>query len=88
MQCITKWESGYRRWGIVAHTVAVLSLVVLTATGIQLEGIGGWVACPPHTVVLEGGEAEGTQAAGCCVWKHLADKALAAPELGATGHTQ
>jgi transposase-like protein len=59
MQCITKWESDYRGWGVVAHTVAVLSLVILTATGIQLEGIGGWVACPPHTVVLEGGGQKG-----------------------------
>ena len=52
MQCITKWESCYRRWGAVAHTVAVLSLVMLTVTGIQLESIGGWIACPPQLVWL------------------------------------
>jgi transposase-like protein len=59
MQCITKWESGYRRWGVVAHTVAVLGLVVLTATGIHLESIGGWIACPLPTVVLEGERQKG-----------------------------
>jgi hypothetical protein len=75
MQCITKWGICYRRLGVVAHTMAALSLVMLTATGIQLESIGG-------------GKAEGTQAAGCCVWKHLADEALAAPELGAAVYTQ
>jgi hypothetical protein len=54
MQCTIEWGSCYRRWGIVAHTAAVLSLVVLTATGVQLESIGGWIACPPHIVVLVG----------------------------------
>jgi hypothetical protein len=55
MQCITKWEICYRRLGVVAHTVAVLSLVMLTATGVQLESIGGWIVCPLRTVILEGG---------------------------------
>lgn len=56
MQCTTKWGEGYWRWGIVAHTVAVLSLTGLTVAGVQLESIGGWIACPPRLVVLPGGK--------------------------------
>ncbi len=67
MQCITKREICYRRLGVVAHTVAVLSLVMLTATGVQLESIGGWIASPRQIVVLGGGKRKksGQRAAAC-----------------------
>ena len=53
MQCTTKWERRYWRWGAIAHTIVVLSLVVLTTTGTRLESIGGWLACPVPSVKLE-----------------------------------
>jgi len=52
MQCTTKWGNGYHRWGVVAHIVAVVTLVILTATGSQLESVGGWIACSPELVGL------------------------------------
>ncbi len=54
MECTTKWGNRYWRWGIVAHTVAVLSMVILTAAGIRVESVGGWIACPPQMARLEG----------------------------------
>jgi hypothetical protein len=53
MQCITKWERWYWSWGIIAHAIAVLSLVALTTTGTRLESIGGWIACPAPSVKFE-----------------------------------
>jgi transposase-like protein len=56
MQCTIGLTNRQRRWGAVAHTIAVLGLVVLTvATGTTLEGIGGWFACLPQAIELEGG---------------------------------
>ncbi len=53
MECTTKWGNRYRRWGMVAHTAAVIGVVILTAAGIRLESIGGWIACPPQMVRME-----------------------------------
>lgn len=56
MQCTIGLTNRQRQWGVVAHTIAVLGLVVLTvATDTTLEGIGGWFACPPQAVELEEG---------------------------------
>jgi len=54
MKYITKRERGYWEWGGVAHTIAVLGLVALTAMGMPLESLGGWSACPPQLVRVEG----------------------------------
>ena len=48
MQCITGWRN--RQWGEVAHTVAVLGLVILALEGSRLESLGGWIVCPPRWV--------------------------------------
>ena len=48
MQCITGWRK--RQWGEIAHTVAVLGLIVLAIEGVRPESHGGWVACPPRWV--------------------------------------
>jgi len=53
MQCITKWGRWYRSAGEIAHTTAVLGLVLLTLMGRPMESIGGWVACPPHVIELD-----------------------------------
>jgi len=50
MQCTIGWANHQRQWGAVAHTMAVLGLVALTAVGVSLESSGGWVACPPLLV--------------------------------------
>ena len=50
MECTTEWKNRQRRWGAVVHTVAVLGLVVLAAMSIRVEGVGGWVACPPRAI--------------------------------------
>ena len=56
MQCTIGLTNRQRQWGAVAHTIAVLGLVVLTvATDTTLEGIGGWFACPPQAIELEEG---------------------------------
>ncbi|MGD8516947.1 MAG: hypothetical protein PVG54_08250, partial [Anaerolineae bacterium] len=46
MQCITGWEERQRRWGAVAHTMAVLGLVLLLTMGCAPESLGGWVTYP------------------------------------------
>jgi hypothetical protein len=43
MQCTTGLTDRQRRLGTVAHTIAVIGLVVLAATGTPLESIGGWL---------------------------------------------
>jgi len=48
MQCITGWRS--RQWGEVAHTIAVLGLMILALEGSRLESLAGWVVCPPRWV--------------------------------------
>ena len=46
MQCITGWMERQRRWGAIAHTIAVLGLVLLLSMGCAPESLGGWVAYP------------------------------------------
>jgi len=46
MKCTTKWTNRQRQWGVVAHTVAVLGLVILTMRGVTLESVGGWIGNP------------------------------------------
>jgi hypothetical protein len=56
MQCTIGLTDCQRRWGAVAHTIAVLGLVALTvATGTTLESIGGWFAYPPQAIGLAEG---------------------------------
>jgi hypothetical protein len=52
MQCTTEWERWYRSVGEIAHTAAVLGLVMMTVMGRPVEGIAGWVACPPRVIEL------------------------------------
>lgn len=54
MQCTTGMRNRQWWWGEVAHTIAVMGLIVLAATGTAVESSGGWVACPPQVPVLEG----------------------------------
>jgi transposase-like protein len=53
MQCTTGMTNRQWWWGEIAHTIAVLGLMVLAATGTAMESSGGWVACPPQVIVLE-----------------------------------
>ena len=66
MQCITGRRN--RQWGEIAHTVAVLGLVILAIEGVQVESLGGWVACPPTGVRIarEGPRKRGR--AGSFAW--------------------
>jgi len=50
MQCITGWKS--RQWGEVAYSVAVIGLVIWIIVGVKIEGLEGWVACPPRWVSI------------------------------------
>ncbi len=50
MQCITGWRN--RQWGEMAHTIAVLGLVILAVQGVRLESHAGWVACPPRWIQI------------------------------------
>jgi len=52
MQCITGRRN--RQWGEMAHTVAVLGLVILGIEGVRLESLGGWMVCPPQWVEIGG----------------------------------
>jgi transposase-like protein len=67
MQCTTKWGKCYLQWGSAAHTVAVVTLVLLLIGGHQVEGLGGWLASPPRLVKLEGGQwaKEAIKRRGC-----------------------
>ena len=42
MQCTTGWRNCFRRWGTIAHYVAVVSLVLLAVNGLALESLAGW----------------------------------------------
>ena len=53
MECTIGLTNRQRRWGATAHTIAVLGLVVLTATGATLESVRGWVDCPPPVTIWE-----------------------------------
>jgi hypothetical protein len=52
MQCTTEWKRWYRSGGEIAHTAAVLGLVLMTVMGKPVEGIAGWVAYPPRVIEL------------------------------------
>jgi hypothetical protein len=66
MQCITGWRNG--QWCEVAHTIAVLGLVILAIEGIRLESHGGWVACPPRWVRIEQARQRGRSIQGGIAW--------------------
>ena len=59
MECTTEWRNRQRQWGVVIHTIAVLGLVILAAVGIRVEGVEGWIACPPQLIKLAGGQRRG-----------------------------
>jgi hypothetical protein len=50
--------------GAIAHMVAVVTLVLLSITGHQVEGLGGWLACPPRVIKLEEGRRSKRQDCG------------------------
>jgi transposase-like protein len=64
MECTTKWGNRYRRWGMVAHTAAVLGVVMLMTAGVRLESMGGWIACPPRMARMEGEWRKGCSGSG------------------------
>jgi transposase-like protein len=53
MQCTIERTKRQRQWGASAHTLAVLGLLMLAVTGLSLESLGGWVACPPQWMGLD-----------------------------------
>lgn len=53
MQCTTGWADRQRQWGAMAHSLAVLGLVLLLVRGCAPESLGGWVACPEQGLVAE-----------------------------------
>ena len=61
MQCTT--GRAVRQWGQVAHTIAVLGLMVLNIGEGRMESLGGWVACPPRCVGMAG-ERRGEKGVG------------------------
>jgi len=52
MQCTMGLTNRQRQWGVVAHTIAVLGVLVLTATGTTVESLEGWVTCQAHVIEL------------------------------------
>jgi transposase-like protein len=48
------WANRFWQWGATGHALAVVGLVVWAAVGIRLEGVGGWVACPPQVIEIGG----------------------------------
>jgi hypothetical protein len=50
MQCITGWKG--RQWGEVAHSVAVIGLVIWSTVGVKIESLEGWIACRPRWVSI------------------------------------
>jgi hypothetical protein len=66
MQCITGWRS--RQWGEIAHTIAVLGLVVLALEGSRLENLAGWIACPPRWVRIGQERRSETGVQGGIAW--------------------
>ena len=61
MQCITGWVERQRHWGAIAHTIAVLGLVLLLTMGCAPESLGGWIACPAQGWVAEQAGRKGSQ---------------------------
>ena len=66
MQCITGWRNG--QWCEVAHTIAVLGLVILAIEGVRLESLEGWVACPPRWVRIGGARQRERRVGGGVAW--------------------
>ena len=60
MECTTGLTKCQQRWGSLAHTIAVLGFVMLTATGVTLESVGNWVVCPAR-VSVSPGETRGSR---------------------------
>jgi hypothetical protein len=58
IQYITKCQKWYQEVGAAAYALAVLSLVVLAATGAPAEEWGGWIACPPWVIEGQGSRAK------------------------------
>jgi transposase-like protein len=72
MQCTTGLTNRQRRLGTVAHTIAVIGLVVLAATGTPLESVGGWLGGPALVAMCgEKGRAGSRQSSfECrCAWR-------------------
>jgi hypothetical protein len=69
MQCTTEWEKWYWSVGEVAHTVAVLGLVLMTIMSRPVEGIAGRVTCPPRVVELGRRREEKNKCCGRMVWR-------------------
>ena len=57
MQCIMGWKN--RQWGEMAHTLAVLGLIIVVIRGVRLESLAGWVAYPPQWVRIGGAQQRG-----------------------------
>jgi hypothetical protein len=68
MQCTTEWKRWYRGVGEIAHTVAVLGLILMTVMGRPVEGIAGWVARPPRVIELGGRRKERNKHCGKITW--------------------
>lgn len=73
MKCTTEWRKSYFEWGSVLHAVAMMTLVLLAATGHQVEGAEGWIASPPRLIRLEGKRerqsAKRQQVRGSFAWR-------------------
>jgi hypothetical protein len=70
MQCTTGWRKWQGEWGAIDHTVAVVMLVLLRIIGYQVEGLGGWLACPPRVIKLEEGRRpKGQDCGGGFAWR-------------------
>ena len=50
MQCTTGWQ--VRQWGVMAHALAVLGLLLLLGVGIRAESLEGWIAYPPQWIEI------------------------------------
>ena len=66
MQCTIGLTGCQRQWGGVAHTIAVLGLVVQVVMGVVPEGLGGWWACPPAVIGVGEGWRVGGERQSCC----------------------
>jgi len=61
MQCITGWVERQRRWGGIAHSIAVLGLVLLLTMGCAPESLGGWVVYLAQGSVAEQAGRKGSK---------------------------
>lgn len=53
MKYTTEWQKRYQDWGVGACVVAMVGLVLLTATGAPLESLSGWTVCPAWMICGE-----------------------------------